>query len=237
MSISIVLPCYNEAPNLPNTLADVFGWLKTKDFEYEVIAVNDGSSDDTQAVLERLQEQYEQLVIVAHTENKGYGNALISGLDEAQMDIFAFMDSDGQFRAEDFDKLLPHMSEYALVTGRRSRRADPLIRKLNALLYGTLVKIALRVYVRDINCAMKMFTKDVWSTLHPRIASGALFNAELFLRAQGAGIKWHQVPVEHYPRVAGTQTGAKLSVILKMFGELFKLRGKYKKEFQSSNKA
>jgi glycosyltransferase involved in cell wall biosynthesis len=230
MSLSIILPCYNEAQNIAATLQDVFTWLQTKDFLYEVIAVNDGSKDATLNVLESQKALYPHLVIVSYEKNRGYGNALIAGLDKATQEIVAFMDSDGQFKAADFDNLLPHMGAYKIVTGRRSRRADPFFRKVNALLYGTLVKVALRVYVRDINCAMKMWYRDLWPTLRPRIASGALFNAEVFLRAKGAGIPWHQVPVEHYPRIAGEQTGAKISVILRMFAELFSLRKKYTEE-------
>jgi glycosyltransferase involved in cell wall biosynthesis len=230
MSFSVVLPCYNEALNIEKTITDAITWFETEKIDYEIIAVDDGSTDDTFSILERLQDQYEQLVLVQHASNKGYGEALISGLDEARKEWIGFMDSDGQFKANDFAKLLACTSEFTFIAGKRSRRADPFIRSINALLYGTLVKIALRIFVRDINCGMKIFKADIWPVIRPSTASGALFNAEIFLRAKANNIVWKQVPVEHYPRVAGSPTGAKLSVILKMFAELFALKRKFSKE-------
>lgn len=233
MSVSIVLPCYNEALNIEQTVADLSHWLTSSQIDSEIIVVDDGSTDETFTLLEKLQEQFANLVIVQHAANKGYGEALISGLNEGTKEWLGFMDSDGQFKAVDFTQLLACTSEYDFVTGRRSRRADPFIRSVNAFLYGTLVKIALRVFVRDINCGMKMFKASIWPTIRPRTASGALFNAELFLRAKANKIQWKQVPVEHYPRVAGNPTGAKISVILKMFAELFQLKQKFSREQKS----
>lgn len=226
-SYSIILPCFNEAVNLPTTIKDVHTWLTSVATDFEIIAVNDGSSDATQQVLEQLQTQYTGVTVINHVVNKGYGETLITGLNAATKDIFAFMDSDGQFKAEDFNKLIPLLENTSLVTGKRSRRADPFIRSVNAFLYGALVKIALQVYIRDINCGMKMWKKDVWPTLRPQIASGALFNAEVFLRAKAANIRWLQAPVTHYPRTAGNQTGASIPVILKMFAELFMLKRRF----------
>lgn len=228
-SYSIILPCFNEAVNLPTTIKDVHSWLISVATDFEIITVNDGSSDTTQQVLEDLTKEYSELKVINHAMNKGYGEALITGLDAAKKDILAFMDSDGQFKAEDFNKLIPLLERVDLVTGKRSRRADPFIRSLNAFLYGSLVKIALRVYVRDINCGMKMWKKEIWPTLRPQIASGALFNAEVFLRAKAANIRWLQAPVTHYPRIAGSQTGANIPVILKMFAELFMLKRRFKR--------
>jgi glycosyltransferase involved in cell wall biosynthesis len=234
MSLSIVLPCYNEAPNIVATIKDVHAYLQTVPGQNEIIAVNDGSKDETGSILHSLMADYAMLKVIDLPENKGYGNAVITGLDAATCDYIAFMDSDGQFKAEHFATLLPHTNTYQIVTGRRIRRADPLIRSINAFLYGTLVKVALRVYIRDINCAMKIFKREIWPTIRPSIASGALVNAEIFLRAKGAKIAWKQVPVPHYPRTAGQQTGAKISVILRMFMELFQLKKKYMQEQRSA---
>jgi glycosyltransferase involved in cell wall biosynthesis len=226
-SYSIILPCYNEAPNITATIANTANWLQTITSDYEIIAVNDGSNDATGSIVQELTAMYPQLVVINHSVNKGYGEALKTGLDAGTKDVLAFMDSDGQFKAESFNELIPLLQTVDFVTGRRSRRADPFIRSVNAFLYGSLVKIALRIFVRDINCGMKMFRRSVWPTLRPKIASGALFNAEVFLRAHAAGIKWLQAAVPHYPRIAGIQTGAKIPVILRMFAELFTLKRKF----------
>lgn len=229
-SFSVVLPCYNEEENIEQTIADVCNWMSSRGMTGEVVAVDDGSADNTAEVLEGLTQKYSTLKVVHHTVNQGYGDAIITGCDTATMNVIGFMDSDGQFHAEDFDKLLPYIEQYPIVVGRRSRRADPFPRLVNAFLYGRLVRLALGVRIRDINCGMKIFRRDAWPTIRPRIASGALFNAEVLLRAKGAGLRWKQTPVTHYPRTAGTPTGAKISVILKMFAELFTLKRAYVQE-------
>jgi dolichol-phosphate mannosyltransferase len=98
------------------------------------------------------------------------------------------------------------------------------LRIINAKLFGILSYLMLGIWVRDINCAMKVFRRDLWKTIRPRVATGALVNAEMFYRMKRKNILWKQVDVHHYPRQFGTQTGAKLSVILRMFKELWTLR-------------
>lgn len=222
--LSIVLPCFNEAQNIERTVRDTVTWLQRKKDPWEIVIVNDGSRDGTDAILERLAQEIPSLRIVTHAANQGYGAAVISGCDAAKGTVIGFMDSDGQFDPQDFDLLLPKLLETSFITGRRRKRADPFLRKLNAKLFGLLSWMTLGIWVRDINCAMKVFTRETWKIMRPRHSTGALMNAEMFLRAQNAGIKWIVVDVHHAPRKFGTQTGANLSVILRMFRELWDLK-------------
>ena len=221
--LSIVLPCFNEELNIERTLRDTEMWVKNHG-EYEIIVVNDGSKDGTAKVIQDLQKEIPNIRVVTHDENKGYGTAVRSGCDAAIGDIIGFMDSDGQFQASDFDLLLPHLAHYSFVTGRRRKRADPLIRKINAKLFGLVSLVVLGIWVRDINCAMKVFTKETWKRARPERSTGALINAEMFYRSQNAGIKWCVVDVPHAPRKFGTQTGANLRVIFRMFLELWEVK-------------
>ena len=223
MKFSIVLPCYNEEQNIQETLDNVFAWIEKQNFDVEVVIVNDGSEDKTEDVLNALQATY-SFDVLHHSENKGYASALITGLDHATGDVVGFMDSDGQFHAEDFSRLLQHSNRYSCVIGRRKKRADPALRSLTALCYGLLVKTALHILVRDINCGMKIMKRDVWQKCKPTCATGALFNAELFLHLKQHRIKWHQVDVHHFPRKHGHPTGLDPQVILCMFKELRLLR-------------
>lgn len=224
MKFSIVLPCYNEQENILNTLGDITEWTSGKDFETEIIAVNDGSVDATADMLQKASQKDARIRVLNHPHNRGYGAALVTGLDAAAGDVIGFMDSDGQFKAEDFDLLLPHIDAYPCVIGRRQKRADPVMRSVNALCYGLLVKVVLMVRVRDINCGMKIFRREIWPVIRPEFATGALFNAELLYRMTRARLGWRQINVQHYPRRFGTPTGANPAVILKMFVDLFKLR-------------
>ena len=218
------MPAFNEELNIERTLRETSAWLRTKNEPWEIVVVNDGSKDGTGNVLERMTKEIPELRIVTHEKNRGYGAAVRSGCDAAKGEIIGYMDSDGQFKAKDFDLLLPKLSEASFVTGRRRKRADPFIRKLNAKLFGLLSWVVLGIWVRDINCAMKVFTKDTWQKTRPTHSTGALINAEMFHRAQNAGIPWIVVDVPHAPREFGTQTGANLKVILRMFRELWELK-------------
>jgi len=230
VTISLVLPCYNEVENLPATVDDVSAWFRTREVSGEIIAVNDGSTDGTGSLLRDLATRHARLRIVDHPTNRGYGHAVRSGCDAAETSWVGFMDSDGQFRAEDLDRLTPHMVGHDFVVGIREGRADPLVRKLNTGLYTLLIRAVLGVRVRDPNCAMKLFTRDAWSRMRPRYGLGALFNAELFQRAQAEGIAWKPVPVRHYPRRHGQATGADPKVIARMFRELLALRREMARE-------
>ncbi len=223
-SLSIALPCFNEEENVEETIRNVAEWFQSAGIDGEIVAVDDGSIDATYAKLQSLQKEIPFLKLVQHEMNRGYGAAVRSGCDAGTKEYIAFMDSDGQFKAEDFGKLLPYLSSFDVVTGRRRKRADPFMRKVNAKLFGILTWAVLRVWVRDINCAMKIFKKDVWQKAHPTHATGALINAEFFYNLKRLGIPWYQVDVQHYPRLKGAQTGANFAVILRMFRELFELK-------------
>jgi glycosyltransferase involved in cell wall biosynthesis len=170
------------------------------------------------------------LIVVTHERNQGYGSAVRSGCDAATQEYVGFMDGDGQFRAADFSLLVPFLAEFDFVTGRRVKRADTLIRTLNAKLYGFLLFVVLGVWVRDVNCAMKVWKRSIWPLIRPRYATGALINGEIFYRLKANRIHWKQVPVHHYPRVHGRQTGANTRVILRMFRDLFFLKRAYRME-------
>jgi len=224
MQLSLALPCYNEEENVEQTVLDVLAWFKEDNIDGEIIAVDDGSTDRTAEVLRKLEKEHPELKVVMHSKNLGYGSAVRSGLDAGTKEWLAYMDSDGQFRPTDFRKLLPYTEKFEIVTGRRLKRADPLIRRINAKLFAMLNVLVLGIWVRDINCAMKIFKKSIWQKIRPEFSTGALINAEIFYRAKQQGIPWKQDFVDHYPRLHGKQTGANPFVILKMFRDLIKLR-------------
>ena len=224
MQLSIALPCYNEEENIEQTVADACAWFDAADVDGEVVAVDDGSTDRTRERLADLATQHSRLRLVVHERNLGYGAAVRSGLDAATKEWIAFMDSDGQFRASDFDKLIPYTREADVITGRRFKRADPWVRRLNAAGFGLLNRFFFGVWVHDINCAMKMIRRSAWPEIRPCVTGGALFNLELFARVKKHEVEWRQVFVNHYPRTAGIQTGANPRVILRALREMVILR-------------
>ena len=224
--LSIVLPAYNEEPNIERVVRQVIAYVEPKGIDFEILPVNDGSRDRTGEILTRLAQEMPRVRPQQHAQNRGYGAALRTGFDAASKRYVFYMDGDGQFDINDLDQLLPLASEDVIVTGYRIERRDPFMRRLNARLFGGwLVRVMLNVYVRDLNCAFKLIPKKVFRTITLE-STGALINAELYGRAIRAGFGIREVGVHHYPREAGVQTGAHLSVIVRAFYDLFRLRQK-----------
>ncbi len=225
--LSVVLPAFNEEENIEAVVRKCVAYLEAHVPEYELLVVNDGSRDRTGDILNRLSPELPRLRPVHHPQNRGYGSALRSGFDAATKRFVFYMDGDGQFDIGDLDVVLPlAVDDDHLVTGFRLERRDPFIRRLNAKLFGGwLVRVMLNVRVRDLNCAFKLIPKKVLNAITLE-STGALINAEMYGRAVRKGFGIREVGVHHYPRTAGVQTGAHLSVILKAFYDLFRLRQK-----------
>jgi glycosyltransferase involved in cell wall biosynthesis len=224
VSLSLVLPCFNEELNIGNTIRSAQDWFREAHVDGEIIVTDDGSKDGSLALLHKLQAEMPNLKVVHHEKNQGYGAAIRSGCDLAEKTWIAFMDSDGQFQSKDISRLLNETAEADYVTGIRARRADTLPRKLNSFMYRSLVRVLLGVHPTDLNCGMKLFRRSIWKTIRPVYATGALINGEMFFAMKNSNIAWKETVVPHYPRVAGKPTGAKTRVILKMFLELWRLK-------------
>ena len=188
--------------------------------------VDDGSADGTAQVTRELIPTHPGLRLVSHPANRGYGAAVRTGLESATMDYVFFSDADLQFDPGELGLLIEHIGEYDLVTGYRQHRKDNAVRKLNAGAWGALMRLALGVRARDIDCAFKLFTREILDRigLDSLRSEGAFISAEILARLAHAGGRIKEVPVSHFDRRAGAQTGANPRVILRAFRELFKLR-------------
>lgn len=224
MTLSIVLPCYNEEANIARTIEDVSAWMKKSRTDGEIIVVDDGSKDRSPAILAELTKKVPNLRVVTRAKNGGYGMAVRDGLDAATTEWIAYMDSDGQFRPEDLEKLMALADTNVFVTGRRAHRADPFIRNMFGKVLGGVNFLVLGLWVRDVNCGMKMFTKEVWKKVRPTHNVEKLFNTEMFRNLKRAGISWATVDVPHYPRTAGSPTGGSIKMVFQTFRELWDLR-------------
>jgi glycosyltransferase involved in cell wall biosynthesis len=225
LSISAVLPAYNEEAIIERTVRHVAGVLADLARDFEVIVTNDGSRDGTGEVLARLQQSEPQLnlKVVTHDRNRGYGAALASGFDAALKDLVFLTDGDKQFDVTELGSFLPEMDgQTDMVIGWRRNRADPPLRKLNALGWKALVNMLFGYTARDVDCAFKLFRRSVWTNMTV-YARGATFSAEFLIKARRLGFRVKELPVGHFPRTAGSPTGARLDVIVRAFAELFRL--------------
>lgn len=227
VSISVFFPCYNEQDNVARTTEQAIAVLEKLDADFEIIIVNDGSSDDTAAIADEIANKDHRVKAKHHPTNLGYGAALQTGFKTAAKELVFYTDGDGQFDINEMPPLLPLMQQYDIVSCYRINRQDNIIRKTNAWFWTKLVCFVFRMKIRDIDCAFKLFKREIFDNIEMS-STGALIDTEILARAIGKGYKTTQKGVHHYPRTAGEQTGAKLSVILKAFKELFKLRSKIK---------
>jgi glycosyltransferase involved in cell wall biosynthesis len=228
-SLSIVFPAFNEAENIRESIRRAVNTCDRIGLDFEIVVVDDGSHDSTGTLAADLALENHRVRIVTHEKNRGYGAALKSGIVASRMEYIFFTDADLQFDLEELDWLLASAGEYDIIAGYRVQRSDSLGRRFNAWAWGRLVGMLFDLQVRDVDCAFKVFHRSVFDRI-PIHSVGAFVNTEILVRAQAQGFSLKQVPVSHYPRNAGRQTGADLRVIWKAFRELGRLHSELRGE-------
>jgi len=223
VSISVFFPCYNEQANLARVIKQALAVLENLKADFEIIIVDDGSSDSTGQIADELAGQNSGVKVVHHRTNLGYGAALQSGFKAATKELVFYTDGDGQFDINEMPPLLGLMEHYDIVSCYRLNRQDNLIRKINGWCWTKLVCLLFGIKVRDIDCAFKLYKREIFDNIK-LVSTGALIDAEILARAVRKGYRITQQGIHHYPRTAGSQTGANLRVILRAFKELLKLR-------------
>lgn len=227
--ISVFLPSHNEEANVERVVRGFLAELPRVADDYEVIVVNDGSTDKTGAIADRLASEDSHVKVVHHEKNRGYGGAVISGIRAARQPYLVLADGDGQFDPKEVESLAAYVPEYDVVVGKRIRRADHLMRRINGKAWTMLVRIVLGIGISDIDCGFKLFKREFLDRMELR-AHGAMISTELMARVAGRGAKIKEVGVHHLPRLAGEQSGANFKVIARAFKELFTLYGELRAE-------
>jgi glycosyltransferase involved in cell wall biosynthesis len=224
--LSVVLPAYNEETVIDQTAARCSEALAVMAPDYELIVVDDGSSDRTGEIADRLAASDTHVRVVHNRPNRGYGGALIAGFNAASKSLIFFMDADGQFDIRDIAALLRLREQgHRAVLGYREHRHDPLVRLVNAWGWNVLVSLLFGLRIRDVDCAFKLVDTSLIRVADIQ-AEGAMVNTELLVKLSKLGVPFVQVPVRHYHRLHGSSTGANPRVIVRAFRELLHLRGK-----------
>lgn len=226
-SLSVCMPAYNEEANVGAMIDEVLAICRPLTDDLEVVVVDDGSKDRTAEVILEKAKAHPEVRLVQHPVNQGYGAAVYDAFAAATKEFIFFTDSDKQFVVEEIAKLIPHLEHADLVAGYRAPRRDPWHRVLYGWGWTALVTLLFGYTVRDVDCAFKLFRREIIEKVGPRIASrGATFSAEWLVRAKRAGYRFAEVPVTHLPRQHGAQTGARLHVISRAFKELIRFRAR-----------
>jgi len=222
-SISVFFPCHNEQDTVEPLIQKTHAFLAGLTDDFEILVIDDGSTDQTGGIADRLAAEIPQVRVIHHPTNQGYGAALQSGFRNARKDLVFYTDGDAQFDITELADILPLAKEYDVVTCYRLNRQEGRIRRLNAWGWSLAVRLLLGLKLRDIDCAFKLYHRRVIDQIAMK-STGALIDAEMLARAQQQGFSLVQHGVHHYPRRSGRPSGARLSVILRAFRELFRLR-------------
>jgi glycosyltransferase involved in cell wall biosynthesis len=223
LSVSIVLPAYNEEANIEQALTEATGVAERLFGEHEVVVVDDGSTDRTGALVRAAAERDPRVRLIAHEANRGYGEALRTGFLAATLDFVFFTDADLQFDLDELEGFLQYAGTVDVVAGYRLNRQDPLVRRLMAYAWNLLVRVLFYVPVRDIDCAFKLFDRRVLREVDLE-SVGAMVNTELMVKLGRAGASVVEVGVHHRPRRAGEARGASLRVVVTAMREVVRMR-------------
>jgi dolichol-phosphate mannosyltransferase len=230
--VSIVFPVYNESFIIEQTIRNYLWELSDRVEDLELIVAEDGSTDDTKSVMERLQLELPIKVFMSD-ERKGYQRAVTDAISHATKEWLFIVDSDYQFAAIDFWRLEAYRRDYDLILGMKSPRKDPYYRIMLSRGYNFLLRFFCRVPYRDMDTGFRLIRRSVADELSPQVRHMSFFTAEFVVRAHHAGHRILEVPVPHYARKIGSTTifyVSKLFVIsFKQFMGLLRLRRELKR--------
>lgn len=223
LELSIFFPFWNEEKNIENVVKNTIPVAENIANNWEIIMVDDGSSDQTLDICQKLAKENSHLRVVTHKPNRGYGAALREGFENAKYDLIVFTDGDNQFNFSEIDRFLDKIEKADIVIGYRKKRHDHPLRHILMNLLKIWDFIFFRFYFRDIDCGFKMFRRDTLKKILPLKSEGAMITTEILAKAKRARLKIEQAEVSHYPRKFGNQSGGNPRVIFRAIKESFLL--------------
>lgn len=232
--ISLFLPAYNEEENVEymvRTASTVLQGLVGRN--WEIIVVDDGSTDSTPSITETLSSADPRVRLVSHNGNRGFGAAVRTGIESSRHQWIFYTDCDGQFDLNEMELLWRERHRADIISGFRRRRRDPGMRLMYSLLWNSLTTIMFMRSFRDVDASFKLFRASIFQRVRPRSTCGVI-DFEIMTLARDMGYRILQLPVSHYPRRAGTvsfeavRTGfiawVRIGPIMEMFRQLVEFR-------------
>ncbi len=219
--ISVFFPAFNDAPSLPSLIQRTMDTLRAVSRDYEVIVVNDGSTDATAEVLRDLERQYQPFLrLITHEQNRGYGAALRTGLAAATKEFIFYTDGDGQYDPGELPRLLAAMTpETGLVNGYKIERNDPRHRIWIGNVYNRFARLMFGISLRDIDCDFRLIRRSALDLSHLR-ATGGTICIEIVRSLELSGTGVVELPVHHYPRLHGHSQFFRIPALASTFWQL-----------------
>lgn len=222
-SISVFFPCFNDSKSIGHLIDDAFEVLKKLTNDYEVIVVEDGSSDNSREVLQKKAGHCKKLRLIFHKKNKGYGGALKSGFKNATKELVFYTDGDSQYDIKELPLLVSLMTDdVSFVNGIKMERQDAWIRITLGNMYRFLVRWIFWLPIVDADCDFRLIRKSLLDRIHLKSNSGSIC-VELVKKAERANGKFRQVSVHHYERRFGKSQFFRISKVTSTFIQLVSL--------------
>lgn len=222
-SISAFFPCYNDGGTIASMVTLMDLTLRNLTNEYEILVIDDGSSDHSREILKELEGKYDRLKVILHKKNKGYGGALKTGFYSATKELIFYTDGDFQYDVSELTRLIPEVkNNIDIVNGYKISRSDPFHRKIIGRIYHWIMKLMFGFKIKDVDCDFRLIRKSVFEKIELEYNSGVIC-VEMIKKIQDAGFRFAEVPVHHYFRVYGKSQFFNLKRVLNVSKDILKL--------------
>lgn len=204
MFLSIIAPVYNEE----NVIVDVVKrWeeiINENSIDAEIVLNNDGSTDGTAEILDKLQKEFANLRVISSDKNNGYGKALATAVKHSKGEYILTIDSDGQFELADYLTLYNKLinEKLDIVTGYRKSKRDSFLKIIADRILNFIIRILFGIHLRDTNCALKLCAGELLRKINVE-AKGYPAPTEILIKLSTSGAKIGEIGVNHYPRQGG----------------------------------
>jgi glycosyltransferase involved in cell wall biosynthesis len=222
--ISICIAAYNDENTIEQLIRESVSIFENLQLNFEIIIINDDSIDGTGKILQRLGSSLQFLKLINHKQNKGYGATIKELLYSSSGEIVFTLPGDFQIPPQVITKMLPLINEYDIVIGSRVPRNDPLIRKINSVIYNKAINFLFNTGLTDIN-STKLIKRNVIKGID-LISDGPFIDAELCAKAVKKGFRIKEVNIEHRQRLFGSPSGSNPRIMWKALKETLSMIGK-----------
>jgi glycosyltransferase involved in cell wall biosynthesis len=224
-SISVIIPAYNDETTVGRLISDTAALLSEVCPDYEIVTINDGSKDGTLAILNEQAAKNKRVRVINHEINRGYGETIRELYLSGQKDQILSLPGDYQYAPKELLVMAEGLRNYDFVIGLRVHRNDPWRRKMQSRVYNLMLRTLYGHRHKDVN-SIKLFKREILDKIS-LLSHTPFVDAELCIRAERAGFRVVEIPIEHLPRLSQGASGGKISVISETFGDLIKMRSSF----------
>ena len=222
-SLSIFFPVYNDWGTIASMAVSAINTAEKIADNFEIILVDDGSEEKTQEILRFLESRFQEIRVVHHPANQGYGGALRTGFKESTKDFIFYTDGDAQYDVRELLKLVPAMNNAIdVVNGFKVKRSDPFYRVILGKIYQFTAKVMFQLPIRDVDCDFRFMRRSVFDKFQLRSTSGTIC-VEMIYKMKKNGVRFAEAPVSHFFRSSGKSEFFNFSRLYRVGHDFLKL--------------